>query len=387
MSVPISKTALLLHLDSNFADSSESPKTVTAYGNAQIGTTDPKLGGGSLVLDGVSSYVDILAHSDLRIGTRKFTVEFFIKTTQDVTGYLSAPRIFCDKESTNISGEFKLWLVTSVSYGLVVNGIALALDSGAGYTVSTTTAVNDGIWHHIAFCRSDSIFYVFVDGVLQSTAQPANIDYFRGGLYGYRLGARSDLNSMTFVNAQIDEFCMTVGACKYTETFTPPTAPLTAETYYAEATLNITAQNVGAMGAIGVPPVDLSNVEHIDTGGIGVLELGFPASESAKLYDKIARTADATPEPFFDQIGYGTIIGTIKEKSTPTNIPRKCRVYLYRHPDNRLVRSVWSDDDGNYEFRGVNPTHKYMVLATDPQGLYRAVVADNLTPDAIPQPA
>lgn len=394
MGLPIGKTALLLHCDgangsTAIPDSSATPKTVTANGGAQISTTGPQMGSGSLSLNGVSSYVDVAAHDDIGIGTKDFTVEFFIKTTRDVSGITPLARIICDRVTSNVGGEFKLWQVGSAAYGPTVNGIALGSESGESYIVGTTSSANDGAWHHIAFCRSNVNYCAFFDGVLQRTAQATAVNYHLGAVSGYRLGARSDLYPGSFFDGQIDEFHMTVGWCKYTANFTPPTAPLTAETYYTESALTdgpLIGYTGAGLGMVGPGPADNAKPQPFDDHVLDALPYGFPASESSKLYNKLANSTDGTPEPFFDQIGYGTIVGTIKEKSTPANIPRKCRVFLYRHSDNRLVRTVWSDAAGNYEFRGVNPGFKYMALAVDPLGLYRAVVADNLTPDAIPQP-
>ena len=119
----------------------------------------------------------------------------------------------------------------------------------------------------------------------------------------------------------------------------------------------------------------------------GVLVYGFPASEASKLRDFLLSTTDGFTPTEFSKRGYGVITGTVKEKASPANLPRLCRVYLYAHPDNALARVVFSDAAGNYEFRGVDPSKKYMVIATDETGIYRAVIADNLTPTAIPQPA
>ena len=58
-----SQVSLLLHGDgangsTTIVDSSPSPKTVTAVGNAQISTTQSKFGGSSLAFDGAGDYLE-----------------------------------------------------------------------------------------------------------------------------------------------------------------------------------------------------------------------------------------------------------------------------------------------------------------------------------------
>ena len=85
--------------------------------------------------------------------------------------------------------------------------------------------------------------------------------------------------------------------------------------------------------------------------------------------------------PFFDVFngGLGLIIGTVKEKSLPANVPLARKVWLMDEASGMVVRETWSDaTTGAYEFRGVKQGVKYTVLAYDYTHTYRAVVADNL---------
>ena len=80
--------------------------------------------------------------------------------------------------------------------------------------------------------------------------------------------------------------------------------------------------------------------------------------------------------------GMGSITGTVKEKSTPTNVPLRRRVRLHREVDGLALRETWSDAaTGNYTFPDLNPTYTYYVVAFDYAQNYRAVIADNLTPE------
>jgi WD40 repeat protein len=83
--------------------------------------------------------------------------------------------------------------------------------------------------------------------------------------------------------------------------------------------------------------------------------------------------------------GRGRITGTVKEKNTPANTPLKRRVVLLSMPGSRVMRETWSDPvTGAYEFKEIAVDRTYTVLAYDHTGMYRGVVADNLTPELMP---
>lgn len=82
--------------------------------------------------------------------------------------------------------------------------------------------------------------------------------------------------------------------------------------------------------------------------------------------------------------GKGVITGTVEEKATP-NIPLHRKVRLYREVDGLLVRETWSNaTTGAYVFTDINPAYTYTVIAYDYARNYRAVIADNLTPEVAP---
>ncbi len=83
--------------------------------------------------------------------------------------------------------------------------------------------------------------------------------------------------------------------------------------------------------------------------------------------------------------GRGRIVGTVKEKNTPANTPLKRRVVLLSMPGSRAIRETWSDPvTGVYTFDDVALDRVYTVVSYDHTGIYRGVVADNLTPELMP---
>lgn len=82
--------------------------------------------------------------------------------------------------------------------------------------------------------------------------------------------------------------------------------------------------------------------------------------------------------------GAGFITGTVEEKATP-NIPLRRRVRLHRDVDGMMVRETWSHAaTGAYTFTDISPAYTYHAIAFDYARNYRAVVADNLTPEVSP---
>lgn len=80
--------------------------------------------------------------------------------------------------------------------------------------------------------------------------------------------------------------------------------------------------------------------------------------------------------------GNGIIVGTVKEKSTPSNIPLYRRVRLVEQRIGYVVAETWSNaTTGAYSFANIDRSRKYTVVSYDHTGFYRAVIADNLTPD------
>lgn len=89
----------------------------------------------------------------------------------------------------------------------------------------------------------------------------------------------------------------------------------------------------------------------------------------------------AEPDFLVNRYATGVIVGTVKEKASPENLPLARMVRLYRERDGLLIRESWSDAFGVYRFDAVEEHERYTVVAYDHAHAYRAVVADNLLPE------
>lgn len=204
------QVSLLLHCDgtngsTTFVDSSNSAKTVTAVGNAQITTTDPKFDTGALLLDGNGDYVTTAAFTDFDLGTGDFTIEFFVKFNGAGRQYM------LDYVQQNLS---VIAITTNTGVVEVYTQASHAINSGA-------TPFNLGQWYHISLSRSGGTWSIYRDGSLyvQATGQASRT--FGSSSFGLVIGA-SGAGAVP-ANATFDEVRITKGVARYTSNFTPPT--------------------------------------------------------------------------------------------------------------------------------------------------------------------
>lgn len=81
--------------------------------------------------------------------------------------------------------------------------------------------------------------------------------------------------------------------------------------------------------------------------------------------------------------GAASIVGSVKVKGAP-DYPVRRKVYLLREPGLAVVASTLSDPvTGEYRFDGLSPAARYTVVSFDHEHAFRAVIADNLTPEVV----
>jgi len=201
-----SQVAMLLHMDggdasTTFTDSSASPKSVTAYGDAQISTDESKFGGASGLFDGDGDYLGLGSTPPFTgWGDQDWTVEAWVRPSS-VSGY-----------------RIVFTAVLRLNIHLLNTGDIYVNDAntGAGGLAISSALITD-TWQHLAVVRSGSDTSVFVDGISLGSAE---VPYGNGG-GAWRLGGDDSQSSYHF--GYIDEFRVTLSA-RYTANFTPPTA-------------------------------------------------------------------------------------------------------------------------------------------------------------------
>jgi hypothetical protein len=201
----ISGTSLLLLTANAAIFDNAMMNDLETVGNAQISTSVKKYGTGSLAFDGTGDYLQIPYSPNFQFGTGAYTVEFWINTT-----------------ATSV------WIMFNAATD---TGIRLFIDSAgkiqlneqvsnADNTQTSTSAINNGAWRHVALSRaSGQGTKIFIDGV--SEAQQSSVNNFSNTSTLY-IGTRSSL--VLFFNGYLDDLRITNGFARYTTTFTPPTA-------------------------------------------------------------------------------------------------------------------------------------------------------------------
>jgi hypothetical protein len=209
---------LLMHFDAGngsttITDSSGSPATCTATNGAACSTTRTKYGASVLFLDGTNDYVATTRGTN--IGTGAFTLEAWCRWTGAQAGRVISIKATPSVNAVQVlgvtaSGQVELWGRNS---------------SGTGtfdfISAASVVTMNDTAWHHIAGTRDASAnCTVWVDGLSVATGTSSTSP--NGSSRGYDIGSQYGLAE--FFKGYIDDVRITEGVCRYTGTFTPPTA-------------------------------------------------------------------------------------------------------------------------------------------------------------------
>jgi hypothetical protein len=208
-----SQVSLLLHGDgtngsTTITDSSPTPKTVTAVGNAQISTTDPKFGAGSIFLDGTGDWLTTPSNAGFAFGTADFTVEGWLKPA----AVTAADRIIFDSRATSTD--------TGIVFFIDPDGRLNSFQGSSLRANSGLLLLTSNVWQHFAYVRAAGVLYVYIGGSLGGSAA-LTTDLTSPGTV--RIGVRQD-DTLPY-NGYIDDLRITKGIARYTANFTPPTAP------------------------------------------------------------------------------------------------------------------------------------------------------------------
>ena len=209
-------TKLLLHLDGTsgstaITDSSSSSHVMTGYGTAQISTSSPKFGTGSLSLDG-SGYVTTPYSDDFNFGGGDFTIDFWIKRSDQATRY-----VLTNTNSAGYSGFCIQFISNDIQFSHWTPSTYNFLFSTSGITMNT------GQWYHLAFVRSSSNISIYLDGT--SVASTSISGALADASNELKIGRRYDGQASANFYGYLDEIRITKGKAVWTSNFTPPTAP------------------------------------------------------------------------------------------------------------------------------------------------------------------
>lgn len=349
--------AALLHFDD--VDGSTSivdvmGKTWTAFYSAALSTAWSAFGASSLRL-GDSKQIRTPSHSDFDLGSGDFTISLTVRiVTVDAGGYMA---FF----SRDLIGGTRGWVCTTEPGA----GLGFGVNIGAtSYGVLDPVVFSPGDTVNYVFGRDNGYLRMYKNGVqVSATAISGSINSSGTPLVMGALWNTSGAISGVSPNVYIDEFRICKAAIYPNgTTFTPSTVP------WVDFSSGVMQVDSAAPKSVGRIPVPASRIP----GSPRPVGAASPAIRTRVFADAYHG-------------GLGTIVGTVKEKNLPSNTPLHRRVLLLDERSKIVIREEWSDAvTGNYEFRGIKLGVPYTVLSYDHTHGYRAVVADNITPELLP---
>lgn len=254
----------------------------------------------------------------------------------------------------------------------------LPTKTNTGYTITTAAGVASpippaNVWSHLAYVRSGTSLLFFLNGVnvystTLATAVNAGTNIVSIGTWGteYYLG-------------YIDDLRITKGVARYTSDFSTAlpdaieyTAPTVTETLYSN--LKPTSGTTDAELYIDAPNV--YNYGRTTSG-----------TRDPELYIELPNYSDDYMRPlksYYTYGGDGKIYGTVKQKSTPANLPLSRRVVLFDQSTGTQLAETWSDSvTGEYSFEYLDTGKEFYVVVFDHTNTYRAIAADAIYPTEI----
>lgn len=235
MAVDDAYSVLLMHMNgedgsSTFTD--EAGHTVTPYG-AVIDTDQYKFGGASGLFDGSNDYAVISDSNDFDFGTGDFTIDFWVRFSA-LDG--NSREIMQRLDAENEGGLNRMDLImasNTLQFTAYTDGTQIV-------SVSRSITISAGNWYHVAIVGISGKFRLFLDGVQQGAevdrANPGDMPY-SGNIY---LGKNQQFG-IYWLAGWLDELRISKGIARWSENFTPPTAPYMAPVSFTPPSLEATA--------------------------------------------------------------------------------------------------------------------------------------------------
>jgi hypothetical protein len=184
-------------------DTSISPKSWSARGNAQLDTAQFKWGGSSLLLDGTGDYIDVPDNAAFSLGSGDFLWKGWVYfATGSALQYISG-----QSNSTGTTSTISYFIYRDVTNRYLkaacCNATVVIGDCRGG-----TTAISDNTWTYVEFYRIGSDFYLTADGVQVATA--AGGGTVNNSATALSVGRLGEITTST-VNGWVQESVLLVG--------------------------------------------------------------------------------------------------------------------------------------------------------------------------------
>ena len=208
------KVVSLLHFDGDFKDEVGNAFT-SMRGLYEQGVFE--FGGAKRF----TSPLDMVKGDNIYMGAENFTMECWFKLDRPALAD-EWFGIFSVRGSIVSDVQFALFIIEKSSS----LNFAIGESKTTRHNLTSNAPLSVGNWQHIAICRIDDNFIMFIDGI-----QSASMNLGGFSLYNQPsplvIGAlHQDINRNNEAsNGSIDEFRITKGVARYTKNFTPPQKP------------------------------------------------------------------------------------------------------------------------------------------------------------------
>jgi len=195
-------------------DTSRHNRTVSVFGNAQITTARSKFLGSSLAVDGSGAYVTVPDSDDWARGTGDLTIEAWVYLVTATNG-----GVICGQWSGADGFRFGMRTDNGRMYFQIFNsGGSAILD------MTTTTALSNGTWTHVAVIRSGNSWNMTKDGVsVGSATSSASVANYTGVLQ-VASGGNSMVGATPLSSGNMSGFRIS-DVARWTPPFTPQAYP------------------------------------------------------------------------------------------------------------------------------------------------------------------
>jgi len=220
-----SYTKLLIHSrttngSTTFTDSSSSGHTLIANGGITHENFTSKFNSSSINFD-TNDYLTVADSSDFTLGTNDFTIDFWvyiIDNSDTGQGFIS------HAQDSSSSGWTFVWNGPD-GINFFINGNNIVFPS----TLSRNLTQDE--WSHLAISRLGNDWYLFKNGVIQSSViDSTSVSDYSGTL---KIGRGSSFSGGLFAGSSgyyledgyMDEIRISNGIARWTSNFIPPTSP------------------------------------------------------------------------------------------------------------------------------------------------------------------
>tara|TARA_Y100000033_G_scaffold50602_1_gene61535 strand:- start:831 stop:4034 length:3204 start_codon:yes stop_codon:yes gene_type:complete len=203
-------TKLIACHDSTVTTDGTGTHTITAYGNAASIAFGPHSAMRSTYFDGTGDYLEVDNSTEFQHSTNdNLSIDFWMYYTGG-----SGTRNIVDNRGNANGYAFQL---------LSDNTVGIYSEPAAGY-VHTSTALDERKWYHIVYSRVSGTSYMFVNGALAGAGVADTNNYTSQSIV---IGARHSKDQQ-YYTGYVSNFRVVQGASLFPNSFTPPTAELTA---------------------------------------------------------------------------------------------------------------------------------------------------------------